>query len=352
MGVFGALIGVFTDRIDRRTALLLVLSMAFATSLTLTVISFSGNLQIWQLAVASFIGGLGWAADNPVRRMMIGEIARPERLGLAMTIDVGANNGCRIAGPIIGGILLVSTGITGVFVLDTILLLAALLAATRIRYRSFVNAQSIRKTLSRLGDAFKLGACDVHLRGIFILTLVNALFALPYTSMIPIIGKDALNLDAAGVGILASMEGIGAFVAVFGVALRAGTSRYGLILVTGIVMYQIAVIAFGVSPDPVSACIIVLAGGAGNAAVAIMQTTLTISSVSTEMRSRMLGVLATCNGSAILGFIFIGRLADLMGARIAVVTIGVIGALLLVLTFPWWWFLVRPLGLPEKPGRD
>src|SRR5438477_9014470 len=68
MALFGALIGAFADRVERRTALIAVLLSMFVTSLSLAALAYAGRLAVWHLAVASFITGIAWAADNPVRR--------------------------------------------------------------------------------------------------------------------------------------------------------------------------------------------------------------------------------------------------------------------------------------------
>jgi MFS family permease len=83
-----------------------VLSMLLC-SIILALLAWTGALQVWHLALASFFSGFTWTADNPVRRTMIGEVVGPERMSAAMSIDVGANNASRVLGPTLGGILLV-----------------------------------------------------------------------------------------------------------------------------------------------------------------------------------------------------------------------------------------------------
>lgn len=351
MAMFAAVIGGVMNRVHRHTALLFVLGGTLITSAILAGLAVTGNLQTWHLAVASFVSGFGWAADNPVRRTGMGELVRPDRLGVAMAIDVGSNNSCRVAGPIVGGLLLATTGIQGTFFVDATLALAAIVAVSQIRYRSYVSTDSIREMLVRLGSGFKLGFTDAYLRAILILTLINSLFAIPYTSMIPVIGADFLHLDSRGIGILAGMEGIGAFAAIFAIALRISPTRYGLVLITGTAIFQIAAILFGFVEQPITAGLIVFLGGLGNAAVAIIQTTLVITYANAEMRSHMLGVLATCNGLAVIGFIGIGWLAEAAGAKVAILVIALLGAILLGATLPLWWFLGRPLGLPDKSAK-
>ena len=45
-------------------------------SLTLALLAWAGSLAVWHLAVASFVNGIGWAADNPVRRTLIGDVRK------------------------------------------------------------------------------------------------------------------------------------------------------------------------------------------------------------------------------------------------------------------------------------
>src|SRR5207253_3128372 len=77
-------------------------------------------LAVWHLALASFVNGIAWAADNPVRRVMIGEVVGPAQMSAAMSIDVGANNASRMLGPTIGGLLLAGISISGAFTVSVL----------------------------------------------------------------------------------------------------------------------------------------------------------------------------------------------------------------------------------------
>ena len=90
------------------------------TSLSLAVLAHAGILAVWHLALASFCNGVAWATDNPVRRVMIGEVVGSERMGSAMSLDVGGNNASRMLGPTIGGALLAWAGISGAFTVSVL----------------------------------------------------------------------------------------------------------------------------------------------------------------------------------------------------------------------------------------
>src|SRR6185437_6136854 len=111
MGLFGAFLGAAAEQIERRTALFLVVLLMGATSAACAWLAYAGALEVWHLAVASFLNGVGWATDNPVGRVMLGEVVGADRMSTAMSIDVGANNASRMVGPTLGGLLLASGGI-------------------------------------------------------------------------------------------------------------------------------------------------------------------------------------------------------------------------------------------------
>src|SRR5712672_4080855 len=136
MALFGAVIGAWVERIERRIALIAVLLIMLATSVWLAVLAYLGWLAVWHLALASFVNGIPWAADNPVRRVMIGEVVGPAQMSAAMSIDVGANNASRMLGPTIGGLLLAGIGISGAFTVSALCYVIALIAAIRLRHRN------------------------------------------------------------------------------------------------------------------------------------------------------------------------------------------------------------------------
>ena len=73
-----------------------------------------------------------------------------------------------------------------------------------------------------------------------------------------------------------------------------------------------------------------------NAGFSVMQATLIYLSAPAEMRSRLYGVLSVCIGVGPLGFLYLGVLADTIGAPRATALSGVLGLLALAMTRRWW----------------
>jgi MFS family permease len=335
MGLFGAFLGAAVERLDRRRALAAVIGLLGLTSGTLAVVASLGALEVWQLALLSVVNGCGWATDNPLRRVMMGEVVGRERMGWAMSLDVGGNNASRALGPAMGGILLGSVGIEGAFVLSVALYGTALAATLLVRTR-VASAHGGAAVLARMRQGLAIVRTDRRLVGALLITVIFNLFGWPFTSMIPVIGRDSLALDPQGVGLLASVEGLGALVGVVGLALWLKPAWYASGYVGGLALYLAAVIAFALAPSPIIAGIALLLTGLSGAAYAALQATIVYLAAPTDMRSCILGVLSVCIGTGPVGFVWLGWLADRTGAGAATAITAALGLLALVATRPLW----------------
>src|SRR5262245_8644258 len=335
MGLFGAVLGAVVERVDRRLALAALVSLMAVTSGVLFVVAARGALEVWHLAVLSLVNGCGWATDNPVRRLMMGEAVGRERMGWAMSLDVGASNASRAIGPAIGGVLLVSVGIEGAFLMNVLLYATALAATLSVRTRIAV-AVGGGAMLARLREGFALAVRDRRLAGALWVTVIYNLFGWPFTSMIPVIGRDSLGLGPAGIGWLASTEGIGAFTGALVLALWLKPQWYAAGYVGGLAIYLVAVILFALAPSFAVAGAALLLTGLSGAAYAALQATIVYLAAPADMRSRILGVLSVCIGTGPIGFLWLGWLADRIGAPDAMAITGTLGLLALGLTYPMW----------------
>jgi MFS family permease len=335
MGLFGVFLGALAERFDRGRTLLIVVLLMSGTSAVLAVLDRTGQLEIWHLALASFINGCGWCTDNPVRRVMIGEVVGREQMGTAMSLDVGANNASRMVGPAVGGFLLAETGIQGAFVLSVLMYCTAVWAVLTIHSR-IPRAVGSGAVLARIVEGLALVRTDKPLIGVLVVTVIYNIFAWPFTSMIPVIGRDRLHFGPEGVGLLATMDGIGAFVGALLAALWLTPRWYGRAYLCGVVCYLITVVIFALVQSPALAGAALLLTGLSGAGFATMQATLVYLASPPEMRSRILGVLTVCIGTGPIGFLWLGWLADRIGSHNATAVTGILGLLALAATWRWW----------------
>src|SRR4029078_2577118 len=191
----------------------------------------------------------------------------------AMALHIAASNASRMVGPAVGGFLLAGTGIQGAFILSVLMYCTALWAVLTVRSR-IPRTAGAGAVLARIAEGLALVRTDQRLIGVLVVTVIYNIFACPFTSMIPVIGRDRLHLGPEGVGLLATMDGIGAFIGALLVALWLIPSWYGRTFVCGIICYLITVVMFGLVQSPVLAAAALLLTGLGGAGFATMQATL------------------------------------------------------------------------------
>jgi len=298
-------------------------------------------LEVWHLAVASFANGVAWAADNPVRRVMIGEVVGSERMGAAMAIDVGANNASRMLGPTIGGLMLAHIGIAGAFTVSVACYALALIAALRLQHRNAVAPAASGAVFTHILEGLLLARRDPRLVAVLTVTIVYNVFGWPFTSMLPVIGQDSLHLAPGGIGMLASMDGIGAFLGAIVIALWVRPAQFNRLYIGAVLSYLVLVVGFALAPDIGFAGAALLLTGLANSGFSVMQATLIYLAAPAEMRSRLYGVLSLCIGSGLVGFLHLGIMAELIGAPWAAVLSACEGLLVLALTWRWWRQLLR-----------
>lgn len=336
MGLFGAVLGAVAERLERRSALIFVVVAMMATSAAVAVLATLGRLEVWHLAVAGLVNGLGWATDNPIRRMMIGDVVGVARMGPAMSLDVGTNNASRMLGPTVGGLMLAHFGIAGVFWLGVALYALALVAALRIRLRSRTGPTDTAPVLQRVREGLAWVRGDRRLSAVLMVTVIYNVFGWPATSMVPVLGKDLLLLGPEGIGLLAALDGVGAFAGALAIATFGRPEWYGRVYVSGTAIFLAMTMAFALSPlvAPAGAALLLL--GLGGAGFSVMQATLVYLYAPVEMRARILGLLSVCIGVGPVGFFYLGFLAEVLGAQAATVALAAQGLLALLLARRWW----------------
>jgi len=336
MGLFGAFLGAAADRFERRSALILVVAVSMTATFTLALLASLGLIAVWHLALASFVNGICWAADNPVRRMMIGDVVGPDRMGKAMSLDAGTNNASRILGPTTSGLLLAQFGIASVFWLSVVLYAVSLAAVLGVRVRSRPAAAHPDSFFTSIREGLAWVRRDQRMIGVLIITVYFNVFGWPFTSMIPVIGTDQLRLDPTGVGMLASCEGVGGLAGAILIASLARSHWYGRIYVYAVAAYFTMVIAFATAPVVALAAAALLMSGMLSTGFAVMQATLVYRYSPEAMRARLLGVLSVCIGTSPLGFFYLGFLTEILPPRLATLALGAQGLLAMLLTRRYW----------------
>ena len=133
-----------------------------------------------------------------------------------------SNNSTRLIGPLLAGFLYVAIDLEGLLLIISSLYFLALgliIYFEKISKNFNVSLESKKNIVYELISIFKSlktivfnAFKDINLKLLLIVTLIFNLFGFPLISLIPVYGKNNLNLNEAEIGFLASSEGVGALI--------------------------------------------------------------------------------------------------------------------------------------------
>ena len=341
LALFGPLIGAIADRLNRNMLLSGSLAMITLVSGAMAGLAWAGELEFQHIAVASFLSGIFWATDMPVRRRLLGDLSRGA-VSTAMSLDAATGNATRMLGPLLGGLTLQFVGLFGVFFFSAAayaICFVLVVVVVKVRVTSRASLVGSFTLISDLHAGIRYVHGDSNLRRILAITIAFNVFGFPFTSMIPVLGREHLGLDAFMVGVLSSLEGLGAFAGALLVAWVARPANYFQLYLWGTFTYISLIFYLGILSyvfggpyhSLIVASLVLMMTGIAGACFAAMQSTLTYLGASPEYRSRVLGVLTLCIGSGPIGFFNVGWMADIWGAPTALLVMSLEGLFVLLL---------------------
>ena len=207
---FGAFTGALADRFDRRRLLLTGEIVLVGVTSALFFLAAIDVISPWHIAIGAFLNGIVFTMEFPVRRNMMGDIAGIDRIGRAMGLDLTANNATRIVGPALGGLVLETIGIAGVYALATLCYALCAVLVFGVISPTRPVATISQSLFAHVIDGLRYVRGQPTLVGFMLVTVIMNIWGLPYVAMVPVIGAEELNVSAFPIGLLLSSEGVGA----------------------------------------------------------------------------------------------------------------------------------------------
>ena len=341
--LFGAVVGAFADRFDRRRLLLTGLCTTTTVLALLSLSAWTGHLTLWQIGLGAFISGVYLSGEHAIRRTMLGEFAGTENIGPAMALDSVTNNSTRGLGPLIGGLMYETVGLQGAYMLGFVAYLISILLVLQVTYVRAQKPDIDQKqpsVLRNLIEGVRYARTNRLLLGVLFVTVIVNMFGFSYSSMVPAIGREELLLSASAIGLMSSAEGLGSFLGAIWVSVYSRTTQYNYLFFYGGVLFCSGVLLFSLSPFYGVSIALLTTAGFGFAGYASMQSAIAFRSVPPEMRSRAMGLVTMFIGAGPFGVLLLGFLANHMGAADALTLNASVGLGLLLIIF-WVWPEIR-----------
>ncbi len=308
----GFFIGALTDIVNRKRWLIILTSLVFLVSAGTAVAALLGLANYSVIAIATFVTGIYWVTDMPLRRRLFVDAVDSGALASASAFDNITNYLTRAAGPICGGIVYQWLGIAGIFALSAVLYAVCLLLALGITQRQKPDNRNNGKSKFALGMLLPPVSLLRDRSFVIVLgiTIVYNVWCFPLVAMVPVMGERDLGLSAAAIGLLTASEGLGGAIAAMIIGLTASNRTLFPLYFWGPFSYLIFVAALALQLTVSTAALAFVIAGAAAACFSAAQFVLVYLIAPPDMRGRATGILSIFIGTSALGMYNAGYLFE------------------------------------------
>ena len=338
--------GALIDRADRLKVVCITQAVFLAQALVLWLLTWSGNATIGSLLILAFLQGMATAIEVPARHSLIIQLVGRDDLQSAIALNSSGFNLARIVGPAIGGLVIHRFGIAWCFGLNALSFVAVLWGLLLIRLPEVASAFAGERVRDVLAAATRDASAGLkHLdqpgvvRDLLALVTMGAIFGAPFITLMPVMARDRLGLNASGFGVLLASLGVGGLVGALTIAGPATHwNRSRVIRATGLAFPVLVIMLAFTSNARLAELLLFLIG-----VVMIMFNALTNGilqmRVPEEFRGRLMAFysLVFVGLSQVVGAFAVGAVAGALGVHWAVG-----GSALLTLGFAAWTFAKSP----------
>jgi predicted MFS family arabinose efflux permease len=243
---------------------LLVTNVLLATcSVALAIATLSGATSTLLIFVFAGLIAAFSAVDQPARSATVPNLVPREELPAAMALMFGIFQATLIAGPALGGLLIARFGIGAAYVCDAVSFLAAIAAVALIRPQPPARGgDEVEGPLAAIRRGFAHLRRNRAIVGGFAIDLDAMIFGMP-RALFPVLAEHTFGVGPAGLGLLYAAPGLGAVIAVLTAGWLTRARRLGRVVVVAVVLWGIAIAAFGLVHALWAALLLLaLAGGA------------------------------------------------------------------------------------------
>ena len=321
--LFGPLMGVITDRFDRRRILMATQSLAMSQALILAWLTWQGLVTTHWLIGMAFVLGCINALDLPARQVLsVQLVSKRSDLPNAIALNSLLMNAARFVGPALAGFAVATIGEAWCFAINAASYLAVIVALYAIDTPPRTGDRQPAWAAFRDGIRYVLDHPDIRPRLVVVAAL--SFLVTPYAVLMPLFASEIFGGDARTYGLLIGSAGAGSLLAGLHLASRKGTDGLSRRVGAAVVVAGAALSVFAVNSTLALAFPIVVALGFSVIMVIAGSNTLIQVWVEDAYRGRVMAIFSMAFlGIAPLGSIAIGNIAHWVGVQPALLGCGI-----------------------------
>jgi MFS family permease len=317
--------GVLADRVDKRRTLVAVNLIAMLQAAALGILAFTGVVEIWHIYLLALVAGFVSAVEWPVRQAFVAELVPREDLVNAIALSSTSFNISRVIGPAVAGVTIAIFGVASNFGINAVsyvsVIAGMLLIDPKLLYNNVPRPDRYPSVRESLGEGLRYArATPSVLWPLVLLGGVTGL-AMNFQTLLPIFTRDALGMDSGGYGAIFATMGAGSLIGSLALAFATSQRPMFRLIIGGGAFFLVLAFALGFVRSPLLAFPLVVGIGLGSM---LMVNTINVTvqnSVPDALRGRVMALYVTVfAGTAPIGGLFAGALAEAFGAAFALST--------------------------------
>ncbi len=312
--------GVVADRVPRRTLLIITQTTMMALAFVLAALVATGAVEPWHIAALAFALGIANAFDSPARLAFVRELVDREDMTNAIALNATMFNLGSFAGPAVAGLAYALVGPAWCFTLNGLSFVGVIGALSLMRLPPQQRRATRATAWQELREGLRYIAGTRTVRTLMLLAGATGLFGISFTTLFPVWATDILGGDATTNGLLQSARGLGALMSALTIASLGRFTFKGRLLTLGSFLFPLLLSVFALVRSLPLSLLVLMASGMAVILVMNLANALVQSLVPDGLRGRVMAVYSmTFFGSMPLGALWIGSVAELAGAPIAVI---------------------------------
>lgn len=322
MLLLGLVGGVVADRFPRRRVLMVTQSIFGLSTLAIGVLALSGHVQAWHVLVAAFVSGLATVFDNPARQAFVHEVAGPQHLRQAISVNSAVFQLGGLVGPAVAGGLISAVGEGWTFLLNAVACLAAVALLSVMRTAELTATPVVARAKGQLREGLAYVRRSPRILWSVVLVGFVAVTGVNMATVLAAYTDQVFRTDAGGYALLTSMLAVGALTGALLSTRRRGSRITHLVLLAGAIgLLQLLAAAAPSRPVFIT---VLIAMGVVTLLYLTGSNTLVQTTVAPHVRGRVMAlyVLVLLGAQAVSGTL-IGWVCEHLGARAGMVACGV-----------------------------
>ena len=237
--------GHVADQYDRRRVQLATYLLLAVCSAALLGFALTGIDDVRPVFAVMVLFGIARAFNQPTSQALLPNLVAPDAFPRAVAANSTLGQVAMIAGPALGGILVIA-GVEVAYALSVVLLVVGALLVVRLRAGGREGA--VREQVS--WSTLLSGIHFVRSRPVVLGSISLDLFAVLFggaTALLPIYAGEILDVGPAGLGLMRAAPAVGAGMLAAVLTVRPLTRHVGGWMFGGVATFGVATIVFGIS---------------------------------------------------------------------------------------------------------